>query len=108
MSRFAMIYTDEATDMSEMTSKQGAEVLAKWQEWMGRVGDALADVGTPFGPDSVVDDGSQGTASSLRGYSIVTADDLAGAKALADGYPYLSAGEGDFAIDIYELVPVCF
>lgn len=109
MPQFILIYKGEATDMSDMTPEEGAAVLGKWQEWMGKVGEALADVGTPFGPgDSVVDDGSQGAAASLTGYSIVTANDMAGAKALADGHPYLSAGDGDFAIDIYELMPVPF
>lgn len=109
MPQYIMIYKGEATDMSEMTPEQGAEVLAKWQEWMGRVGPALSDVGSPFGPGaSIVDDGSTGIAASLTGYSIVEAEDLAGAEALADGHPYLSDGGGDFAIDIYELMPVPF
>ena len=38
-------------------------------------------------------------------YRTVEADDLAGAQALADGHPYLSDGNGDYAIDIYELMP---
>jgi hypothetical protein len=29
-----------------------------------------------------------------------------GARALADGHPYLSEGEGNYAIDIYELLPL--
>jgi hypothetical protein len=54
----------------------------------------------------VVDDGSKGTAASLTGYSIVEADDMAGAVTLADGHPFLSEGLGNFAVDIYELMPV--
>ncbi len=109
MSKFIMIYKGEATDMSEMTEEQGAAVMAKWGAWMERIGPALADIGTPFGPGtSVVDDGSAGTAASLTGYSIVEADDIAGAKALADGHPYLSDNDGNFAIDIFELQPVPF
>lgn len=42
----------------------------------------------------------------LSGYSIVEADDLASAQALADGHPYLSDSGGDFAIDIFEMMPV--
>ena len=45
-------------------------------------------------------------ALSLTGYSIVEASDMAGAKALADGHPYLSEGKGDFAVDIFEMMPV--
>jgi hypothetical protein len=109
MPKFIMIYRGEATDMSEMTPEEGAAVLAKWEDWMGRVGDALVDVGTPFGPGvSVVDDGSSGSAASLTGFSIVSADDIEGAKALTDGHPYLSDGGGAFAIDVYEMMPVPF
>jgi hypothetical protein len=109
MPRFIMIYKGEATDMSEMTEEQGAEVLAKWGTWMEKVGPALVDIGTPFGPGtSVVDDGSSGTPVSLTGYSIVEAADAASAESLTEGHPYLSEGAGNFAIDIYEMMPVPF
>ena len=109
MPKYMMIYKGEATDMSEMTPEQGAEVMAKWGVWVEKVGAGLSDVGAPFGPgSSVVDDHSAGTASASTGYSIVEADDMAGAQALADGHPYLSEGQGNYAIDIYELFPVPF
>ncbi len=109
MSQYILVYKGEATDMSEMTPEQGMEVMAKWGAWMEKVGDALSDVGSPFGPgSSVVDDGSSAAAASLTGYSIVEAADLTGAQALTDYHPYLSEGAGKFAIDIYELLPVPF
>ena len=107
MAKFMFIYKGEATDMADMTPEQGAEVMAKWEAWMGSVGSALADVGNPFGPgESVVDDGSIGDAASLTGYSIIEADDLAAAKAFTANHPYLSEGKGDYAIDVFELMPV--
>jgi hypothetical protein len=107
MARFMMVYKGDATDMADMTQEQMEGVMEKWAIWMQGVGDALLDIGTPFGPGtSVVDDGSSGTAASLTGYSIVEADDASGAAALADGHPFLSEGSGNFAIDIYELMPV--
>jgi hypothetical protein len=109
MAKYMMVYKGQATDMSEMTPEQGAQVLAKWQAWMGKVGSALVDVGTPFGPGtSVVDDGSTGAASATTGYSIVEAASLADAVNLADGHPYLSEGKGNFAMDIFEMMPVPF
>lgn len=109
MPQYMMVYKGEATDMSEMTPEQGAEVMAKWGAWMGRVGAALVDVGTPFGPGtSRVDDGSTGQAAAATGYSIVEAASQADAEALTDGHPYLSEGAGNYAIDIYELLPVPF
>lgn len=109
MPQFMMIYKGDATDMADMTPEQGMEVMAKWEAWMQRIGPALVDVGSPFGPGaSVVDDGSAGTAAGLTGYSIVEAADSAAAQGLADGHPYLSDNSGDYAIDIFELMPVPF
>jgi len=107
MAQFMIVYKGEATDMSEMSEEEAASVMAKWGEWMGTVGESLTDIGTPFGPgESVVDDGSSGSAGSLNGYSIVEADDMAGAIAHTTGHPFLVEGNGNYAIDVYELMPV--
>ena len=107
MAQFMMVYKGDATDMSEMTQEEMQAVMAKWAEWMQGVGSALADVGTPFGPSSsIVDDGSAGTAVSLTGYSILEADNMDGARALADNHPFLIEGKGNYAIDLYEMMPV--
>jgi len=107
MAKFMMVYKGEATDMSTMTEAEVSAVMAAWGVWIQNVGPALVDVGTPFGPGvSVVDDGSTGTAVSLSGYSIVEADDMDGARALASNHPFLSEGKGNFAVDVYELMPV--
>lgn len=109
MANYIMVYKGEATDMSEMTPEQGAEVMAKWGAWMQNVGSALVDIGSPFGPgQSVVDDGTKGAAASLTGYSIVAADSLDGAVALTAGHPYLSEGKGDYSIEVFEMMPVPF
>ena len=107
MPRFMMIYKGAATDMSAMSEQEVNAVMEKWGIWMGRVGPALNDIGSPFGPSSsLVDDGTSGTAASFSGYSILEAADMAAAQALADGHPYLSEGKGDYAIDLFELMPV--
>lgn len=103
------VYKGEATDMSEMTPEQGQAVMEKWMAWMGTVGSALTDVGSPFGPGaSIVDDGSQGSAQSSTGYSIVEANDMAHTQSLATGHPYLREGSGNYAIDIFELMLMPF
>jgi hypothetical protein len=107
MPKFLMVYKGEATDMSTMTADQAKEVMAKWAAWMEGVGAALSDVGTPLGTGtSIVDDGSTGTAVPLTGYSIIEAADMDAARSLADGHPFLSEGKGDYAIDIFEMLPV--
>lgn len=107
MARYMFIYKGEATDMSDMTPEQGAEIMAQWENWMGRIGSALVDVGAPFGASAcVVDDGSIDTPAAASGYTIVEAEDMASAEALTAGHPYLTDTKGDYAIDIYELMPV--
>ena len=107
MPSYIMIYKGEATDTADMTPEQADEVMSKWGKWMERVGPAMTDVGSPFGQGmEVVDDGTTGDAEPLSGYSIVSASDLKEAAALTDGHPYLSEGKGNFAIELYELMPV--
>lgn len=109
MPQYMMIYKGEATDMADMTEEQGAEVLSKWQSWMGKVGGSLTDVGSPFGPGrSIADNGSIRDAIGLTGYSIVEADNLEDATALTDGHPYLSEGQGNYSVELFELMPAPF
>jgi hypothetical protein len=109
MSKYIMIYKGEATDTADMTEEQAGEVMAKWGAWIGTVGNALVDVGSPFGEGlSAVDDGSTATPVPLSGYSIVEAESLTAARGLANGHPYLGEGAGNFAIEIFELTPVPF
>ncbi len=109
MAKFIMIYKGQATDMPQMSSEQQQEVMEGWKAWMGNVGSALADVGSPFGGGiSVIDDGSTGDVSPLTGYSIVEAGNLDEAKGLCEGHPFLSEGKGNFSIELYELMAVPF
>jgi hypothetical protein len=105
MSKFIYIYNGPATPMDQFTEEQSAAEMAKWGAWMGKVGTAMLDGGAPFGARaSVVDDGSSAEPSLLQGYSIVEAADLDAAKALAEGHPFLSEGNGRFSLEIFELV----
>ena len=107
MARYIFVYKGPSTDMSDMTEEQSKAVLDAWNQWIEKTGSALQDVGNPLvNGVSLVDDGSEGTAAQLNGYSIVEAGDLSAAKKLADGHPFLSEGKGNYAIDIYELLPV--
>jgi YCII-related domain len=109
MSRFMLIYNGKATDPSQMSPEDAAKVMEGWRTWMGTVGSALVDVGTPFGQGtSVVDDGSRADAIELSGYSIVEADSLGEARTLAASHPFLSEGKGKYAVEVYEMLPVPF
>ncbi|HEX4671387.1 MAG TPA: hypothetical protein VH279_03910 [Solirubrobacteraceae bacterium] len=78
--------------------------MAKWGQWLGQLGSAVVDAGAPTGTaktvgtnGSVNDGGSRG----LTGYSIVSADSIDSAVALAKGCPVLEVGG---AVDVYEAI----
>jgi hypothetical protein len=107
MAKFIYLYRRPAPLPSDATPAQGAERMAAFGAWMDKVGAALIDVGRPFGSSaSVRDDGTEGRAGDLIGYTIVEADDLAAAKAFTDGLPFLSNSDGNCAVEIFELLPM--
>ncbi len=105
MAKFIYLYRGPATAMSGRTPEQDAERTAAFGAWMEQAGAALVDVGSPFGTSaSVRDDGTEGIAGDLIGYTIVEASDLAAAKALTNGLPFLSGSDGKCAVEIFELL----
>lgn len=75
--------------------EEGARLMAQWKAWVAGLGDALVDPGTPLGKsktvsaDGVADDGGP---NPLMGFSIVKADSLDAAVAIARGCPHLAIG----------------
>ena len=107
MAKFIFVYKGPATDMNDMSEEQSKAVLDAWNQWINKTGSALVDVGQPMAKGiSLLDNGKEAKAALLNGYSIIEAVDINSAKKLADGHPFLSEGKGNFAIDIYELLPV--
>ena len=107
MAKFIYLYRGPAAVMPDPALEQGADRAAAFGAWMEKVGPALVDVGSPFGTSaSVRDDGTEGTGGDLIGYTIVEADDLAAAKALTDGLPFLAGRGGRCAVEIFELLPM--
>jgi hypothetical protein len=107
MSKYIYLYRGPATQMENMSEEESAAQMKAWGDWIGRVGPALADVGNPFGNrTAVVDDGTGRDPGDLNGYSIVEADSLDAARALADNHPFLTEGKGRFAVEVFELVPM--
>jgi hypothetical protein len=104
MAKFIFLYRGPEPDL---TPEQGTDRAAAFGAWMQKVGAALTDVGNPFGASaSVRDDGTEGPAGDLIGYTIIEADDLPTAKALTDGLPFLSGSDGRCAVEIFELLPM--
>jgi hypothetical protein len=107
MAKFILLYRGPATPQADITPAVGEQLQQAWNAWMGKVGDALLDGGAPFaGRAAVAGDGSTTSASDLNGYTIVQAPDIAAAKALCGGNPFLDDGTADFVVEIYELAPM--
>ena len=70
-----------------------AGAFAEWQAWFGELGPALVDVG-----HAVTDHASLGEIggrdSRMIGYSVVAAEDIGSALALAEGCPAIRTGGG--------------
>jgi hypothetical protein len=102
MAKFIYLHRGQTPDL---TTEQDAERMAAFGAWIEKVGTALVDGGSPFGASaSVRDDGSEGTAGELIGYSVVEAADLGAAKALTEGLPFLAGSDGSCAVEVFELV----
>ena len=73
--------------------RPGAETAADWQAWFGGMGLALVDIG-----HAVTDYASLGevggNGSQMVGYSVVSAEDIDSALALAKDCPALRVGGG--------------
>jgi hypothetical protein len=103
MSTYVLAYTGGS--MAETEEEQKA-VMAAWGSWLEGLGSALTDAGNPFaGSSNVASDGSvsEGGASGLTGYSILTADSLDAATAAVKDCPQLTSGG---SIEVYEVFPV--
>ena len=76
------------------TKEEQDQVMTAWTNWFGTLGDALVDGGNPISQAKAISpDGSVMDATSApSGYSILKADDLDAAVALAKGCPVLAGG----------------
>jgi hypothetical protein len=75
--------------------EEGAKIMQAWTDWFGVLGDALVDGGNPVSQvKSIAADGSvsDGAANAATGYSVIKADSLDAAVALAKGCPVLQGG----------------
>jgi hypothetical protein len=93
MGRYVFAYTGGSTPESE---EEGRQAMAAWTAFLEGMGDAAVDWGAPFGASAAV---GGGATSGLTGYSIVTADSLDAAVAMAHGCPIFDGGGG---VEVYE------
>ncbi len=107
MKKFILLYKGAATPADQMSEEKQNSIMQAWKDWMANMGEALVDVGNPMHSGvSVVDDGSDGTADELSGFSIIQANDVNKAKELVKDHPFLSDKTGKFSVEIFELADV--
>ncbi|MCH8348334.1 MAG: hypothetical protein IH901_07585 [Proteobacteria bacterium] len=75
--------------------EEGKEMMAKWHTWVGGLGDAVINPGTPLGmsktvsANGVADDGGP---NPLSGFSVIEAETMEAALEMAKGCPTLEIG----------------
>lgn len=90
--------------MAETTEEQKKSMDA-WMGWFGKMGKAVVDAGAPTQPGKIVSKSGVKTtgANPVTGYSIVKADNLDAAVAMAKGCPSIPDGG---KVAVYELMPM--
>ena len=92
MTDYVLLYN--GGKMPEGAAEQAA-VMKDWETWFGKMGSGLKDGGNPFTGKAkmIASDGKVSDAGwDASGYSIIQADSLDAAVAIAKGCPVLKGG----------------
>ncbi|MBT8200097.1 MAG: hypothetical protein KJO36_06235 [Acidimicrobiia bacterium] len=74
-------------------------VMEAWGMWYGKLGDAIVDGGNPFSQSMAMTSDGNTDPSGITGYTVISADDMAGAQALVKDHPHLDDGG---TVEVYE------
>lgn len=88
------------------TPEDQERVMAAWGAWFGKIGPALADPGNPVGLSKTVSASGVaegGGPNPLSGYTVVNADDIDAACAMAKGCPIIDDGGSVEVAEIHEI-----
>lgn len=104
MKKFMYLYKQDGQfDPSSMPEGAADAEMKKWMDWAQMCGENLTDMGSPTGiTKTVTNSGVEDTAMPTSGYSIVQAEDMEGAVAMAKDHPHL--GMPNASIEIYHLM----
>ncbi len=82
--------------------EEGAKNMAKWQAWIGGLGEAVVNPGMPLsGTQTVSQDGVAPSSSTMSGFTIVEAGSIDAAIEMAKSSPFL---ETNGTIDVSEVM----
>jgi len=90
------------------TPEQGKQHFEKYKAWLSSIGDSMVSPANPFkNTCTIKPDGSvtEGSSTSMSGYTIIEADDMDKALELAKTCPFLDI---DGTLEISELVQMSF
>ncbi len=91
---------------SPESPEEGAKQMAKWRAWVGGLGDAVVNPGTPLGKPKTVSSGGvsdDGGSDPMIGFSIVKADSMDAALEMAKACPTLEIGGTIAVAEVMEM-----
>ncbi len=102
MTKYLLVYYG---GKMETDPKQAEKSMAKWMKWFADLGEAVVDGGAPTQPGKIVSSSGVKSvgAKPVSGYSILQADSIDAAVALAKGCPVIADG-GQVAV--YPFMPM--
>lgn len=77
------------------TKEEGMEHMSKYKAWLSALGESVVSPANPFGHTHTVNSDRsvvEGSQSSMSGYTIVAADSIDAAIAIAKDCPFLDIG----------------
>ncbi len=106
MARYLLAY--HGGGMAE-TEEEQANVMAAWTAWFEGLGGAIVDPGYPvMRAMTIAADGSQsdgGGANPVTGYSVINAEHMDAAVAMAKGCPHLQSAGNIEVSETFEVNP---
>jgi hypothetical protein len=108
MTKYLFIYHAPTTpaDAAPPTPEQMEAVMGQWNAWATQVGDHMVDFGTPLaGGVQVTPEGMSPSTREVAGYTLIEADSMDDALALAQDHPHLNM-PGGCTIEVHEALPV--
>ena len=108
MTKYLFIYHAPTTpaDAAPPTPEQMEAVMGQWNAWSTQVGDRMVDFGTPLaGGVQVTPEGTSPSTREVAGYTLIEADSMDDALALAQDHPHLNM-PGGCTIEVHEALPV--
>ncbi|MBI4122371.1 MAG: hypothetical protein HY462_00050 [Parcubacteria group bacterium] len=109
MKKFIVIYyapADAMAQMSTQTPEESQKGMEAWHAWATQCGSGLVDLGTPLGMGKkVTQSGASESEKGVAGYSILQAEDMAGALKMLENHPHL-VWNAACSIEVYESLPL--